>query len=165
MFEIILSACVIACMGGLDFWRRKRAVKDLHSFEISMNRFYEAAMKLADMDEAPYELVELIEFLDEKTADPAAAPQLVHLLRQGRMSGRPSGETARRISTIHKFFETRRELKPIFVELASSAILAISFRSMVWGPVIRIWFSAVDTIERKEEVLFEYGRGNCPVAA
>jgi hypothetical protein len=128
---------------------------DLRNFESFSQQFHASAQPLLDDNDTPDEVLDILLFSSRCMSGAAHAKSLYRFLREG---ARPamSAESRRRIQVKNDFLARRPELMPPFNTAIFSWFMAMSFTSRFYGPMLRLWLSAIDTSERQEAIAVEF---------
>lgn len=136
VLAIASGAAVIICMRVVAQTLKRRS-DDLEEFKKHSKRFYDAAAKLVEDDATPGDLLLLLDFLNRELDSPDAAKRLFAAIRQG--TGISMSDKARRISaSINAFAARRPEIEPLITNAIGSGMLAITYKSQVYGPLCRM---------------------------
>lgn len=162
----LFAVAALALLYGLYLLRRYDLAQ-LEEFEFYAKEFHEAAKPLIEDDETPEEVLHQLSKMNRILSSRTAARNFMWLIASRRHHVGGHGPSAE----VREFFRRRPELEAKFVEAMTATILAMSYRSRFWGYKLRLWFSAIETNEKKEEIGATFGEyagpadHACPAAA
>jgi hypothetical protein len=132
-----------AVLFGLTQFRcfMRRKLDDLEQVELHSKHFFDAAEKLLKIDDLPNELITMIAFLNRQLIDPSAARKLYVVLSKG--TGISMSDDERRMAAALRSFEEKQPaLKPLIAKAIASGMLAVTFTSVIYGPLCRLSFGS-----------------------
>lgn len=135
---------------------RRYDLEQIREFDFFAKEFHAASAPLISDDETPDEVLLFLLALNKKISDPTAARDFLRFVSR-KLPSNASGPP----SSVREFFKHRPELEEKFLQAMAAAILAISFRSRFYGYKLRLWFAAIETNEKKEEIGASFGEFAC----
>lgn len=146
IFVFVLLAT--AAFYGLSRLRRDQ-LADLELHEKFAKDFYALARPLMESDDTPDDVLDLLEFANQRITDPDAPREFYEFARRGRLAGDGNLDRKR---AIRAFFSQRPDLEAHYGSALWAALLAMSFNSLRYGPRIRLLLTAIDSSDGREQV-------------
>jgi uncharacterized protein YjhX (UPF0386 family) len=156
LLSILLVVVAVAIMAYVRLSRYRLRV--LRDWENSVLAFHEAVEPLIKDSETPDEVLQVLQFLNQKVTDKSAAGHLYHFISRGRFSAfsRRNGKSDQVVAKIRAFFARRPELEKTFHAAVGSAMLAMTFINSCYGQRVRVWLAGIETAKGQEEVITTY---------
>lgn len=166
MMEGALVA-VFAFLASIVFAKRStRNTHLLERYERCMNAFIEDATTLVRAHDTPESVIDIVEFIAAKAADPAAARQFLSVLLRHRkeLADGPTGPMSQSLS---EFTTKNPQLGQVLSRAMSSGLMAMTYNGGPAGTFIRrvVLFDARHHEERTRDLAASFRQVGCPQAA
>jgi len=134
-------------------YRSRRKLSLLRAYEEAMGTFFKDADTLLAAEETPAEVVDMIEFISDKAADPRAATEFLRVLlrRRREMAEGENGELSRAVAS---FVEGYPQLGRVFGRAMARGLLAMTFKGGLTGTFVRrlVLFDAKKHEDRTQDL-------------
>jgi hypothetical protein len=120
--------------------------------------FYRYAQPLLEDDDTPVVVLKILRFMNLQLSRKSSARSFLASILRRRTISNYTSDDFREMDVINEFIRKRPELAKSFNRACASGLLAISYRSVVFGWIVRklILFDIIQDNDRAERIVAEF---------